>query len=247
MGRFEELSRRLPSYLKDAHLRGDLYEETNLRARVAYAVLLVLDKPEKARQEIRETLARWSHRGYYVQHYYDLFGQAEIDLYEGNVEAAWQRVVSNWPAFRRSLLRRIQLVFLESCHLHARTVLAAVAAGKLSGRHLKLAERDARHIERAAMPWSDPFAQLIRASVAALRGDTHTAVAFLASAESGFETTDAGLYSAAARSRRGELVGGTEGERLITEAEAWMTSKRVANPVRLRMLLAPGRWSARPS
>jgi hypothetical protein len=247
MGGFDELSRRLPSYLKDAHLRGDLYEETNLRARVAYAVLLVLDKPEKARQEIREPLARWSHRGYYVQHYYDLFGQAEVDLYEGNVEAAWQRVVSDWPAFRRSLLRRIQLVFLESSHLHARAVLAAVAAGSLSARHLELAERDARHIERAGMLWSDPFAQLIRASIAALRGNTHTALALLASAESGFETTDAGLYAAAARSRRGELMGGTEGERLIAEAEAWMKNQRVANPARLRMLLAPGRWSARPS
>jgi len=247
MGRFEEVSRRLPSYLKDAHLRGDLYEETNLRARVSYAVLLVLDKPERARQEIRETLARWSHRGFYVQHYCDLFGQAEVDLYEGNVEAAWRRVVSEWPAFRRSLLRRIQLVFLESSYLHARTVLAAVAVGRLSESHLKIAERDARQIEGAAMPWSDPFADLIRASVAAVRGDTQTAIGFLASAESGFETTDAGLYSAVARCRRGELVGGTEGERLVTEAEAWMTKQRVANPVRLRMLLAPGRWSARPS
>jgi serine/threonine protein kinase len=247
MGRFEELSRRLPSCLKDAQLRGDLYEETNLRARVSYAVLLALDKPEKARQEIRETVARWSHRGYYVQHYYDLIGQTEVDLYEGNAEDAWRRVVSNWRAFRRSLLRRIQFVFLESHHLHARAVVAAVAAGKLSGRHLKLAERDARSIERAGMPWSDPFAQLIRASIAAFRGDTPAAVGFLASAESGFETTDAGLSWAAARSRRGELLGGAEGEKLVLEAEAWMRSQRIANPARLRMLLAPGRWTAGPS
>ena len=244
MGRFEELSRRLPSCLEDAHSRGDLYEEVSLRSRVSPAVLLVMDKPEKARQEIRETVARWSHRGYYLQHYYDLFGQTEVDLYEGNAEEAWRRVVTEWPAFRRSLLRRIQLVFLDSDHLHARAVLAAVAAGKLSESHLKLAERDARRIERARMAWSDPLAQLIRASVAAFRGDTRTAIGFLASAESGFETTDAGLYCAAARSQRGELMGGTEGERLVAEAETWMRSQRVANPSRLRRLLAPGRWTA---
>jgi tetratricopeptide (TPR) repeat protein len=244
MGRFEELSRRLPAYVKDARLRGDLYEETNLRTRVSYTLLLALDKPEKARQEIREALARWSHRGYTVQHYFDLFAQTEVDLYEGDVEAAWQRIVSAWPAFRRSLLRRVQLVHLESSSLHARTVLAAVAVGKLSEAGLRLAERDARRIERARMAWSDPFAQLIRASIAASRGDAQAAIGLLASAESGFETTDAGLYRAAARCRRGELLGGAEGQRLVAEAEAMMRDQRVANTLRLRSLLAPGKWEA---
>jgi eukaryotic-like serine/threonine-protein kinase len=244
MGRFEELSRRLPSYVKDAQIRGDLYAETNLRTRVSYSVLLAQDRPEKARQEIREMLARWSHRGYHLQHYFDLHGQSEIDLYEGNARAAWERVVSGWPAFKRSLLPRAQLVFLESAHLRARTAVAAVAAGEIPESHLRLAERDAHRIEREAMPWSDPLAQLIRASVAALRGDDQGAVAFLASAESGFEVADEGLYAAVARARRGELLGGPEGEKLQVEADAWMSKERVANPARIRMLLAPGRWNA---
>ena len=244
MGRFDELSARLPSYLKDAHVRGDLYEATNLRSRVAYAVLLVLDKPDKARQEIRETVARWPQRAY-VQHYFDFYGQAEVDLYEGNAEAAWRRIVAAWPGFRRSLLRRIQLVFIESCHLHARGVLASVAAGVLPPAALRLAERDARNIEKTAMAWSDPLSDLIRASIASLRGDVSAAIAALASAETGFETADSGLHAAAARARRGELIGGTEGEKLVAEADAWMVAQRAANPSRLRTLLAPGRWEAR--
>jgi tetratricopeptide (TPR) repeat protein len=243
MGRFEELSTRLPTYLKDAHVRGDLYEATLLRSRVSYAVLLVLDKPDKARQEIRETVAHWPHRAY-VQHYFDFFGQAEVDLYEGKNEEMWRRVVAAWPGFRRSLLRRIQLVFLESCYLHARAVVGAVAARALPPRALRLAERDARQIEKAGMAWSDPFAQLIRASVAGLRGERQAAAAALASAETGFETTDAGLYAAAARGRRGELIGGTEGEKLVADADAWMTAQRVASPARMRMLLTPGIWES---
>ena len=245
MGRFEELARRLPSYIKDSQLRGDLYAETNLRTRVSYHVLLAQDRPEKARQEIRESLARWSHRGYHLQHYFDLFGQAEIDLYEGNARAAWERVVAGWPAFERSLVRRTQLVFLESAHLRARTAVAAVAQGHAPERLLKLAERDARRIEREAMPWSDPLAQLIRASLAALRSDTRGAVNFLASAETGFEAADEGLYAAVARARRGELLGGPEGEKLQAEAGAWMANERVANPTRIRMLLSPGIWNRR--
>ncbi len=245
MGRFEELSRRLPSYIKDAQVRGDLFAETNLRARASYNVLLAQDRPEKARQEIREMLARWSHRGYHLQHYYDLHGQSEIDLYEGDAKAAWTRVAAGWPAFARSKLLRNQILFLESAHLRARTAVAAVAAGEIPERHLRVAERDARRIEREKMPWSDPLAQLIRASVAALRGDEPGAVAFLASAETGFEAADEGLYAAAARARRGELLGGPEGEKLRAEADAWMSKEHVANPARLCMLLAPGRWTAR--
>jgi hypothetical protein len=245
MGRFAELSARLPSYLKDAHVRGDLYDETNLRARVASIVLLALDNPGEARREIREPLAHWSHSGYYVQHYYDLFGQTEADLYEGRADAAWQRVLDAWPRFRRSLLRRIQLVYLESCHLHARSVLAAVASGGFPERGLKLAERDARRIEKAAMAWSDPFAELVRASVAALRGDRDGAIRSLSSAETGFEATDAGLYAACARARRGQLVGGPEGEKLSSEAAAWMTEQRIARPERMLDVLAPGRWDGK--
>lgn len=244
MGRFEELSRRLPAYVKDSQLRGDLYAETNLRTRVSYHVFLAHDRPEKARQEIRDVLARWSHRGYHLQHYFDLFGQTEIDLYEGNAVAAWARIAAGWPAFERSLVRRTQLVFLESAHLRARTAVAAVAAGAAPERVLKLAERDARRIEREAMPWSDPLAQMIRASVAALRGDTREAVRLLASAETSFEAADEGLHAAVARARRGDLQGGAEGEKLRAEAEAWMSKERIANPSHICRLIAPGSWNA---
>jgi hypothetical protein len=244
MGHFAELARRLPSYLSDAQTRGDLYAETNLRTRVSYQVLLAQDRPEKARQEIREMLARWSHKGYHLQHYFDLFGQAEIDLYEGKAKAAWERVASAWPALQRSLLRRTQLVYLESAHLRARTIIAAVAIGEAPERTLRLAEREARRIEREAMPWTNPLAELIRASVAALRGDTQVAVGLLASAETGFEAAEEGLFAAVARARRGELLGGPEGEKLRAEAEAWMSKERIANPAHICRFIAPGRWDA---
>jgi hypothetical protein len=94
------------------------------------------------------------------------------------------------------------------------------------------------------MAWSDPLAHLIRASVAALRDDTRGAVVLLASAETGFEAADEGLYAAAARARRGELLGGPDGEKVRAEAYAWMSKERVANPACLCMLLAPGTWNA---
>lgn len=247
MGRFEELSLRLPSYLRDARTRGDIYAEINLRTRISCPSLLALDRAERARREVSEMLTRWTRHGFHLQHYYLLSAQAEIDLYEGKPKAAWERVVSGWPAFKKSQLRRNQMLFLESAHLRSRTVLAAVAAGEIPMSRLALAERDARRIEHEAMPSADPFAHLVRASVAALRGDVPSAVDFLSYAESGFEATDQGLYAAVAHFRRAELVGGSEGERLMAEAEAWMTKERVANPARLCMAFAPGRWGASAS
>ena len=239
MGRFGEVSRRLPSCLEDARIRGDLYAETILRTRVSYSLQLVLDDPAKARQEIRETLGRWSHRGYHIQHYYELYGQAEIDLYEGNPGAAWRRVAAGWPAFKRSLSRRAQLIFLESAYLRARTVLGALAVREADASVLSFVKRDLRRIEREAMAWSNPFARLIRASMAALRGEAPEAIELLASAESGFEAADMGLHAAAARRRRGELLGGQEGARLVADADAWMSAERVVNPARICALLVP--------
>ena len=135
-------------------------------------------------------------------------------------------------------------MFLESAHLRARTIVAAVAAGEIPERTLAVAEREARRIEHEAMPWSNPLAEMIRASIAALRGDTQTAVGLLASAETGFEAADECLHAAVARARRGELLGGEEGEKLRAEADAWMAKERIANPARICRLIAPGRWSS---
>jgi hypothetical protein len=52
-----------------------------------------------------------------------------------------------------------------------------------------------------------------------------------------------GLHAAAARRRRGELIGGADGEALVREADAWMRGQDVRDPGRMAALIAPGRWS----
>jgi hypothetical protein len=47
------------------------------------------------------------------------------------------------------------------------------------------------------------------------------------------------LYAAAARRRRGELIGGDEGQVLVEEIEAWMKEQRIKNPSRMTAMLAP--------
>jgi hypothetical protein len=48
------------------------------------------------------------------------------------------------------------------------------------------------------------------------------------------------LYAACARRRRGQLLGGDAGRRLVEEADAWMSGQAIRRPDRMADLLAPG-------
>ena len=246
LGQIDEITRRLPKILKDVKERGDLYTETNLRTRVAYVPYLAADDAVAARGEVRAIVDRWSHQGFHLQHYFDLFGQAEIDLYAGDGASAWKRVSRTWPALKHSLFQRIELIFIESHHLHGRAALGAAcvnAKNTETASLLALADADAKLIEtRAGAAWGRPFAALLTAGAASLRGETRRAVDALLSAESGFEADEMALAAAVARWCRGRLVSGAEGKALVDEAEAWMKRQRIQRPDRMAMMMAPGRW-----
>lgn len=234
LGELTVLADRLPGLLKEAEARGDLYEATDLRIRISHANWLAADEPETARREVNEAIARWPGGEFYVQHWWSLIANVEISLYAGHNLAAWDLLATEWPKLKRSFLMRVQYIRIESLYHRAAAALA-VAGGDM----LKLAEADARSIQREHMPWSDPLAHLLQAAVAAARGDSETAVNLLRTAESGFDAADMALYAAAARRRLGDLIGGDDGRRLIETADAWMSSQNVRNPARMTAMLAP--------
>jgi eukaryotic-like serine/threonine-protein kinase len=89
------------------------------------------------------------------------------------------------------------------------------------------------------MPWGAALARLIRAAVAAGRGEKEKAIELFALAESDLKAVDMALYAAAARRRRGELIGGDQGRRLIEAADEWMTDLKIKNPLRMAGMLSP--------
>ncbi|MFQ5790097.1 MAG: serine/threonine-protein kinase PknK, partial [Acidobacteriota bacterium] len=244
LGELKELSRWLPDVLKNAGERGDLLLATQLRAWGAHLMYLAADQPDKAREEGRHAIERWSHQGFHIQHYEETWAQVNIALYSGDKRAAWDLVSERWPALKRSLLLRIQIIFIPALGMRAASALAAAASGIEPWKLLRVAERDARRIEGEKVAWADPLAQLIRAGVVAMRGEVAVAVVLLASAEEGFEAVDMTLYAAVARRRRGELIGGEQGRTLVNEADDWMTGQEIRNPGRMTAMLAPGRWTS---
>jgi hypothetical protein len=170
-----------------------------------------------------------------------MLGDRQIDLYVGDAEAAYRAVHAQWGALAGSMLLMVQLTKLEALHLRARAALM-LAEGRPSDREslCREAARDARSIGAEAMPWSDPLAALLRAGIAATRGDAAQALSSLGQAEAGLVAADMGLYAAAARYYRGKLMGGDEGRALEVAAVGWMAGQGVKNPERMAALHAPG-------
>jgi hypothetical protein len=141
-----------------------------------------------------------------------------------------------------ALILRVSFARTYMWDLRARAALCAAGdAGPADERRLlRMAERDARRIVGEKFAWSSPLAILIRACVAARRGDLETAARLFEQAAHGFEAADLLLHASAARRRLGEILGGEQGKNLMTAADAWMSGQNIASPARMTTMLAPG-------
>jgi hypothetical protein len=160
-------------------------------------------------------------------------------LYRGDGEAAWRLLVEQEAMLRRSCLRRVQLLRIESHYLRARSALM-IAAATRSRRFLAIARVRAWRIARERMPWSDPIALLLRAGIANLEGRTPLALQLLHDAADRFERADMKLYVAVSRRRIGALQDDPAGRELQRRAEAWMAAQNIRNPASITRMLAPG-------
>ncbi len=246
LGKYGEICRRLPAVLGDVVDRGDLFAETNLRARLTWFVHLVRDEPEQADHEADQAIRQWSQQGYHLQHYWNLIARAEIALYRGQALTGWQQLGARWSHFEHSLLLRIQLIRSEAFHLRARCGLAAAVEAGIGTleykKFRKRIERDLRRLEREHLFWADPLAKLVRAGLYASEGDHDRAEELLVAALAGFEAAEMTAYATVSRRCWGRLIGGPKGRELAREAEAWMTGQEIRRPDRMANILAPGNW-----
>ena len=239
MGDVVEMNRRLPRLLQEARQRDDLYEETNLCLAIRTFVRLAADEPQRARGELAQVMEKWSQQGFHVQHMNRLFDDVQIDLYEGDAERAWHRLAEAWPTLKRSYLLHVQQVRILMLDLRARCALAR-ASGKDSVSRLRLAERDVRALRREKADWADQLARLREVALAFRRGDSARATEILKATIAGFSTTDMHLHSAVARLRLGQMLGNSQGQELVRQAEEWMNEQTIRNRARMMDLLAPG-------
>jgi eukaryotic-like serine/threonine-protein kinase len=241
LGGVGELGRLVPTRLREARERGDLYAAMCCSTGLPTLAWLAADDPAGARACSREALARWSQRTFHVEHWWAMLGERQVDLYTGDAQAAYDQIHAQWGALSSSLLLMVQLTRLEATHLRARAALALARARPSEQRALcREAEQDASRILKERMPWSSPLAALLTAGVAATRGEVARAEALLREAAAGLEAAHMDLYATAARWQMGRLVRGDEGRALIEAAEAWMAEQGIVDRARMAAMLAPG-------
>jgi hypothetical protein len=175
-----------------------------------------------------------------VQHSTAFRAHVHIDLYLGEGLKAWERVRHYAAAYRRSQMLRVQMLRIELFELRGRSALAAAATAARPDPLLRAAAREARRLDREREPWSRAHARLLRAAIAALRGDRTRATAELSTAVGEFEAVEMELYAAAARRRLGEMIGGAQGKALIEAADRWMQQQTIRDPARMTAVFAPG-------
>jgi tetratricopeptide (TPR) repeat protein len=239
LGELGELSRRLPALLASARSSGNLYIATELCTRCNY-FWLAADDPDEGERVTIESIALWSHKGFHRQHYSAALARIQTALYRGDSAAAWALLTQLAAVLRGSYLSRIQVIRVESLYLRGRSALAMAAAHGPRRRFLRVARESARRIGKEHMPWSDPIALLLQASIARLEGLTRLAVEYLDEAVDRFDSADMKLYAAVARLRRGAVQDDARGRELKRQADEWMVVQNIRNPAAMARMLAPG-------
>ena len=238
-GELGELSRRVPQLLADARRRGNRYIATELCTRSNF-VWLAADDPEGGEREVHEAIALWSQDGFHRQHYSAMLARVQTALYRGDGETAWRLLQEHEPGMRRSMMRRVQALRVESLYLRGRSALAMASADPSRRRFVSFARDAARRIARERMPWSTPIARLLEAGVASLEGRHPAALRCLEEAVARFDSADMALYAAVTRRRIGALRQDGYGLQQLRQADAWMAAQQIRNAAGMTRMLAPG-------
>ncbi len=244
LGALREASSLHDRLLTDAELSGDRYTIVSLRLSGSVVLALAGDEPELARRHIREAMSLWSQSGYLVQHWQAMHYEAEIELYVGDPVRAYDRIVRDEIALKRSFILHAQLVRGLTWFLKGRCAVASAAAlpAEASSR-LAEAHRLAGRLERESAPWGPVFGSIVAAAVAIANGDRSIAISLLRAAIAAADRANMVLHAAAARYQLGLLIGGDAGRVLVQQGDEEMASRGVRVPAKMAARLVPGRWN----
>jgi hypothetical protein len=239
MGNHRELARRMPGLLEECRQRGNLYGEVSLLLSVQPHVLVAQGDPHGALQAVLEGQRRWPADGFHVQHYHGLISRVTIALYDEHPREAYERASEALAGVHSSLLQRIQFVRVVT---HAACGLAAITLARSSADQALLRKRARAHARRLlseGAAWSVPQGEVLLAGLAHAESKREPAIVLLRKAAAGFAATKMALHAASTRLYLGQLLGGSEGEALLREADALMRDRGVERPFTFAATLVP--------
>jgi tetratricopeptide (TPR) repeat protein len=225
-GDWGEVGRRCDALARAGAATGDRYASMHAAVGPAVCGLLAADEPGLARERVVEAMEGWRRDRMDLPQVRELVALSMIGLHEGAGVAVLETLRARWRDLERSRMLDLEPVLGTLSELRAR---AALMAGDLA---------DARTWTKrlARVPWAAGIAKLFRASLLAAAGSRDAALAELERAEIECHARRVELYAAAARERRGLIVGDAE---LVESAHAAAREREIVNPERVLRSLAP--------
>lgn len=234
LGELTEFQSRVLGWLSDAEERQDEYAQAGFRLMRARAVLYLEGDAALGQKLVQQALEEWPQKALGVHGFMATLLEIQIHLSQGHDGRALSTALGLERRFFRSLMSRIQL-----CRVHVRahvalSALAVASSARAPGPALRLAEKNARRLEREGVPWAAAQAAYVRATLLALRGSSDAGAA-LDAASSKLEASEMPLSAAAAKWRQLALLG-----RDTDEAKRRFTERHVTRPEMVLRMLAPG-------
>lgn len=242
LGEMAELAREVPSVAREAENRGDLFTLASMVSGLNNTVFLETESPENAQKRVEEVMARWSHGGYHMQHYFALLARVQAALFAIRPEQAVTWILQDEKALNRSWLLRVPSVRHEYWQFRGKTALMQALASSGPERREKLRKTEywIKKLWKSRLPWVEGTGYALAGAVAHARGDADTAAVRLRQALERFHLAEMGLYAAAVRLRLADLVQGDEGARLAETARAFLQEQRLRQEENWLSLLVPG-------
>jgi hypothetical protein len=212
-----------------AEERGDRLTLLAGRSSGTAYVQLIRDQPEAALESCTVGVKGWTQgEAWHVQHAESVRGQLLCHLYLGDSARAMALLEETWPRLKGSLLLRSEL----ARYLNFSTFLAASVGAK----NLEWTRRWHGEFKKQTFPICRVWATVADAGLLAVQGAPGAAEAYERAAVA-LDTLEMSLFAAAARRRRGELLGGAQGAALVQATDALLAQRGVRAPGRFARLL----------
>jgi tetratricopeptide (TPR) repeat protein len=247
LGDVSEARKSLARLCSRAEERGDIYTPVNLRTSLAITLALLDGDPGRARRDLASAMAQWTQTGFHVQHWQAMVYGADIDVYAGEADRAYEAFRSGWPALKKSFLLHVGFIRTMTFYVGGRLAIASIQSRPdLKAVRIQEARGLLRKLAREHDPWARAVSHLLRALIENAAGNRALTIASLREGIEATKATETIAYTMTAQHRLGEMLGGDEGRELVKQGAATASSHGIRNFERWLAMYTPGTWSGPP-
>ncbi len=245
LGRWAELTRLLPGYVRTAEQRGDLYGSTSLFLTYGMFPRLVADEAEQVDEDLARYRDRWIQESKALISVsldcWETIGRGYSGLYLNDPGGTLERIDDRWPVLKDTGTLETPTFYTELKVERINCLIMQLReAPKQRAATEKTIRKEIQRVLKKGTVCAPALAGLATGCLEAALGRDELALAALTEAEAELEPHQMKLHQAAARRLRGRILGGDEGATLVAEADEVMRAETIQNPARLAPVFAPG-------